>query len=335
MEHDPLMLEQVKLSGVAKDVIAAAWKSRKRVAAIVGAITLTVAAGSLLLPDYFRSTATILPETERSKLPSLGNLSDLASLAGIETGEGSLVKLYPRIISSESVLRNVIYARYYSRRMNDSVNLVQFWEIDEKNPELIYEKTLKTLREQLEVGMDPKTLVVTISIDTREPGVSAAIVNKVTEELDRFIRTKRITNASEQRKWIETRLSEVEADLAKSEESLKEFREKNRRIIDSPELLLEQDRLVRELQINSTLYTELKKQYELIKIEEIKNIPIINVLDPGRPAARKERPRRSIIVIDTFFISLIGAVGYVYFRRKYAVQIEHSLLAFRRLVRGA
>ena len=45
------------------------------------------------------------------------------------------------------------------------------------------------------------------------------------------------------------------------------------------------------VQINSTLYIELKKQYELTKIEEIKNIPIVNMMDAGRPAAKKEKPQ--------------------------------------------
>ena len=67
-----------------------------------------------------------------------------------------------------------------------------------------------------------------------------------------------MTNASEQRKWIEARLTEVKEDLEKSENRLKEFREKNRRIVDSPQfspkrcisgLLLEQERLIRDVQI--------------------------------------------------------------------------------------
>ena len=42
------------------------------------------------------------------------------------------------------------------------------------------------------------------------------------------------------------------------------------------------------------LIEELKKQYELVKIEEIKNIPIINVMDPATAAARKDKPKRAM-----------------------------------------
>ena len=63
----------------------------------------------------------------------------------------------------------------------------------------------------------------------------------------------------------------MKQDLTKAENRLKEFREKNRQVL-SPQLLLEQERLIRDVQINATIYTERRKQFELVKIEEVKNI---------------------------------------------------------------
>ncbi len=73
---------------------------------------------------------------------------------------------------------------------------------------------------------------------------------------------------------------------------------------------MEQERLAREVEINSTVFVELKKQLEIAKIEEIKNIPLINVLDPARPPAKKSSPVRSVIVLVTFFVSIILGTGY-------------------------
>ena len=307
------------------DFLANLWTKRRLVLAIVGVATALAIVISALMSNYYKSTATLLPETERSKLSALGNLSDLASLAGINPGEVSLVKLYPRIIVSEAVLKNVLSSKYYSEKFNDSVTLVRFWGLEQKTPELTYERALAVLRDQLDVAMDVKTSIVSISIETRDARVSADIVNKVASELDKFIRTKRTTNATEQRKWIEARLQEVKKDLENAENGLRDFREKNRRVLDSPELLLEQERMVREVQINSALYTELKKQYELIKIEEIKNIPIITVMDAGRPAALKERPKRGILVITVFMLSFIGAAAYVFVSSQYELRLVSFL----------
>jgi uncharacterized protein involved in exopolysaccharide biosynthesis len=125
-------------------------------------------------------------------------------------------------------------------------------------------------------------------------------------------------------------LQEVKRDLERSENNLREFREKNRRVGDSPQLLLEQGRLMREVEINSTLYTELKKQYEIAKIEEIKNIPIINVMDEARPAARKERPKRSSIVLASLFLSFFGMIAYVVMDHRYGSTVRHLLGNMRR-----
>ncbi len=305
-----------------QEVFTVLWGSRKLIGILTASVTVAAVIISLLLPKYYNSTVVILPETNPSKLAGLGGLSDLASLAGVNVGgEASLSKLYPTIVRSEAVLKSVIYQKYLSKSFADSVNLIKIWDIEEDKPELAYESMLRVLREELEVSLDNKTSVLSISLMTKEPQLSADIVNAVASELDLFVRTKRTTNASEQRKWIEGRLKEVKSDLEKSENTLRDFRENNRRIADSPQLLLEQERYIREVQINSTLYTELKKQYELTKIEEIKNIPIVNVMDAGRAAATREKPQRRLIVTAAFFLSLLAGISFVYVTYAYGARI--------------
>ncbi len=298
------------------------WRSRKQIGIIVASVTVAAVIMSYLLPPLYASTVVILPETSQSKLAALGGLSDLASLAGVNVGaEASPTKLYPVIVKSEAVLKNVIYRKYQTKAFPDSVNLIQLWDEDEDKPKLAYETVLKELRDELDVSLDIKTNVLTIALLTKEPQLSADIVNAIAQGLDVFSRTKRTSNASEQRKWIEGRLREVKADLEKSENALKDFRENNRRVTDSPSLLLEQERLMREVQINSTIFAELKKQYEIAKIEEIKNIPIVNVMDEGRPAAKKDRPKKGIIITVFFFLGLFGGFGSVYVKNKYGDKI--------------
>jgi len=311
------------------EILSVVWNAKKLVGFVVGATTVLAVVISLLLPESFKATTTILPETEKGKLAGLGGLSDLASLAGVNVGEVPLTKLYPAIINSEVVLKKVIYARYPTPEYQDSANLIQIWEIRAKTPALEYEGALKALRSRLDVSVDTKTSLLTLGIETRYPQLSADILNNITHELDEFMRTRRTTSASEQRKWIESRLAQVKLDLERAENKLKNFRETNRQIVYSPQLQLEQGRLVRDVEINNTLYIELKKQYELAKIEEIKNIPIINVLDPARPPARKENPKRSVIVLTAFFLSTFGSLFFVIIVNRYEAQLSEVSRVFR------
>ncbi len=291
-------------------LLAVLWKKKTRIALLIVAAAVISIIVSLLLPKSYLAATVILPETDKGKLSAMGGLSDLASLAGVNVGsDGSLVKLYPTIIRSEAVLKNVITKKYSTLEYDQPVDLMEYWKVNGITAEEKFESALKALRDQLMILTDNKTSVITMTISSPEPQLSADILNEISSGLDLFIRNKRTTSAGEQRKFIEGRLVEVKSDLTAAENTLKEFREKNRQVV-SPQLLLEQERLIRDVQINATLYTELRKQHELVKIEEVKNIPVINIMDPARPPARKDKPKRAVIVILSTAAAAIAVFGY-------------------------
>jgi uncharacterized protein involved in exopolysaccharide biosynthesis len=165
-----------------------------------------------------------------------------------------------------------------------------------------------------------------------EPQLAADVLNAIVEELDRFIREERTTSASEQAKWISERLTEVEEELRAAEDSLTEFRERNRRIVDSPELLLQQARLQREVTVRSTIFIELKKQRELAEIEEIKNVSIVNILDHARAPVKKARPKRATNSAIAFLVTLVLLSTYHGLKPHYGDSMRRYL---QRLKRGS
>ncbi len=267
---------------------------------------------AFVTPPKFTSTASILPGSQKSG--GGANLAQLAALAGVSVGgSGEIMdaQLYPSIISSESVLKPVIYEKYWSTESSDSINLIKYYEIEEKTPEMDFETVIKIVRDQLNVSMDRKTNLISLGIATKEPALSAAIINSVVKEVDGFIKTKRQSSARSQRTFIEGRLAEISRDLKRTEDELKKFRENNRSTTSSPGLMLTQERLFREVTINNTLFIELKKQHELSKIEEVKDTPIITVVDSARPAALKSEPKRRNYVLIGFFLGLFGSIATV------------------------
>jgi tyrosine-protein kinase Etk/Wzc len=91
---------------------------------------------------------------------------------------------------------------------------------------------------------------------------------------------------------------------------------------------LEQERLIRDVSINTALYSELRKQFELARIEEVKNVPIINVLDRAIPATKKSSPKRSLIVL--FALVMGGTVSVMHVLYKHI--FRRRLILFFRLV---
>lgn len=316
VETSPVEESTLSLVEVASPV----WTNRRRIllfSLIVAGITLGV---NFLLPVYYKSTVRILPETGKNRLSAFNQFADVAQLAGVSGPGNDISRLYPVIISSETVLRTVLETPFQSIRHSSPVRLVEYFEFDDDTHEENMERGVGKLRDLLTAGYESRTGVVTVSLELPEAQLAANVLNHLVGELDSFMRLKRVSSASEQRKWIEMRLEQVSGELRTSEESLREFREKNRRVIDSPQLLLEQERRVRDVQVKSTVYVELVKQSELAKIEEIKNIAIVNVMDPGTPAVRKERPKRLLNTLLAFALSLVIVSAFYVSRSVYGEQ---------------
>jgi len=83
------------------------------------------------MPKYYKADATILPDTDKNRLGSMTSLAGLASLAGVNVSGSDISRLYPVILTSESVLTAIVERRYASEQFKDSVNLIQYMKLDE------------------------------------------------------------------------------------------------------------------------------------------------------------------------------------------------------------
>ncbi len=88
-----------------------------------------------------------------------------------------------------------------------------------------------------------------------------------------------------------------------AEESLKNFMDRNRRIENSPLLLLEQQRFTREVTVLTGVFTTLKQQYETTKIEEVKEADYVVILDPPEVPLAPSKPKKMLLV------TLVGCLG--------------------------
>ena len=294
-------------------------------------LVLTLAYLLFLSKPYFTSSVTILPEYG-NKSTTLSRLSSLAALAGVNVGEGAPTEIYQNLIMSESVLEPVINAKYYSEKLEDSVNLIQYFEIESENEppsELdkrkMFLSAYRALTEQvIKTDRDRLTGIMTVTVTTGESKFAAALVNKIIESLDNYIRTKRKSFASEQRYYIEKRTEQVKDSLTNAETALKTFREQNRMVSQSPNLMLEQARMMRNLEILQEVFIELTKQLEIAKIDEIKETPVVNVKEEAKDPVRKAGPSRAKTLLLIMFLS-IAASGLYYMFKPQLVLIRKVL----------
>lgn len=84
-----------------------------------------------------------------------------------------------------------------------------------------------------------------------------------------------------------------------------------------PELGLEYARLIREVMVQEKIMEFLLPQLEQAKIQEAKDTPTVQVLDPANWPIRKAKPKRSILVLLFGFGSLLCSVTWAIFRENW------------------
>ena len=104
------------------------------------------------------------------------------------------------------------------------------------------------------------------------------------------------------------KLGGTDASLVEDKDQSNELYPSIRRL---PLLGVEWADLYRRMKIQETVYELLNQQYELARIEEAKEIPTVNVIDPADLPQRKSfPPRRLIVLLAIVFLSVAGALGW-------------------------
>lgn len=86
--------------------------------------------------------------------------------------------------------------------------------------------------------------------------------------------------------------------------------------LNAKESGLSNTQVLRDVRYYQMLYELLGKQYEVARLDEAKDIPMIQVLDKAVEPERKFKPQRAVISILSAFFGLFIALIYVFFLEK-------------------
>lgn len=305
------------------NVLLRRWKLL--VALPITAAVLAVAI-ALILPAQYTASSTFVPETGQTggvNLPS--GLSGLASQFGVSipgSGGATSPQFYSDVVRSRTLQDAVLGSRFpdpRSEAVGDSATLLDILEIDGDTEAERLEAGRKRLNDMTSVDVDGETNIVTVGVESHYPVLAAGIANLYVRLLNRFNLETRQSQAEQRRKFIEERLGQAESELRAAEDDMKAFLERNRSYDSSPQLSFEHDRLDRQVQIKQDVYTELRRQYEEARIQEVNDTPVITVIDAAVPPQEKSSPKRKLIVIMAFFLGgvlgVFGAFGQEFMER--------------------
>ena len=278
--------------------------------------TLTIIYVLFIAKPVYTSSATIIPAGGES---SMGKMAGMAAQFGISVpGGGSAQKMvYPEIIKSRTLAKKMLIKKFDTNEFGKKQPLLRLLTYKDKEPtvgmDVLIINGMAAFISLVTVSENMKTSIVTVSVDASEAKLAADIATALINELDLHQKQFNTKQASKKRIFIEARIEDVNVDLIRAEESLKDFRSQNRQYVDSPSLLLEFERLLREVEVQKQLYITLKREFEMAQIEEVEESDILHILDAPEIPLSRSKPRRSSTVVIAGILGLgLGTVfGFI------------------------
>jgi uncharacterized protein involved in exopolysaccharide biosynthesis len=149
-----------------------------------------------------------------------------------------------------------------------------------------------------------RTGVITMRVSAPHPALAKLVAEHLIDEVSRFNVVTRQSQATAERRFTERRLGEVRSSLAAAEEKLQDFLQRNRLYFSSAPLQFEHDRLAREVAFQQSLYSQLATSFESAKIEEVRDTPVLTVINPPDLPTRPDSRSAILRLIAGAFIGL-------------------------------
>lgn len=273
---------------------------------IIFVIICTLAAGFIsffYLPKVYKSTATLIPiKQEKSSLSSIGGLIANLPIPINLPGQGSsniMSFLKSRTLKERLINKYNLLPTLYPD-LWDSENKIWNIQISEEAPTTVLALQENKLDAIFSVNQDNNSELVTISWAGGDPNFCSLMLERVINELTFFLENEYVSDARREREFVDEQLSKATDEL--------EFWERQ---VPNEKLTL--SKITRERLAAQTVYTELRKQLELAKINEAKELESFKVLDdpfvPQKPIA----PKKILIIAITFVLSIFLALFGVFF----------------------
>jgi uncharacterized protein involved in exopolysaccharide biosynthesis len=266
---------------------AAIMRHRVLVLSTAGIIVLLVAAKLLLSPRVYTTESSFIPQ---SNSPT-SNFSGIAAQIGIAlpmAEPGRSPEFYASLITSRQVLGAVVDTSFMLPGTGP-ITLVEHYESSGDTPALRREEAMTSLEKNLETTVDATSGVVELRATATDPALALMINQRVLDLVNEFNLHTRQSQAAMERRFTEGRLEEVRGELREAEDRQQRFLQRNRDYQNSPELLFQAERLQREVEFRQQLYTVLAESYERAKIDEVRDTPVITVVERPELPARPDR----------------------------------------------
>jgi uncharacterized protein involved in exopolysaccharide biosynthesis len=285
-------------------------RHRWRVLRWTAACALLALASVVMRPPLFRAVASFSPQGADATKSNLASLAGQFGVAIPANGQAQSPEYYARLLKSRTLLLSVVRDTFaVVEKGARRIALLDLFEIPPGERALREDLALEQLTKLIATSVSKPTGIVEVTVQSRWRSVSLAIVTALVARLNDFNQKSRQSQAGAERKFVEGRMAAADSELRSSEDLLRQFVRSNRQISNSPDLTLERDRLERIISQRQQVYTTLSQSFEEARVREVRDTPVITLVEsPTVPARSEPRGRTKVLLLGIMLGGFIGGV---------------------------
>lgn len=270
---------------------------------------LIAAAFAVFRPALYVASASFVPQGAAD--PSRSGLASLAGQFGVtlpQSNQSLSPEVYAKLLKSRVLLVAVARDTFPVAELGGRrVPLLDVFEVGEGTAARREERGVKLLDKMVTAAVAKPTGLVEFTVSTKWRSVSLAIANDLINGVNAYNERTRQDQAAAERKFVEGRLAIAGTDLRDAENRMERFLQTNRNLSGSPELIMQRDRIQRDVSLRQQVFTSLTQSYEEARIREVRDTPVITVLEP--PSVPTEPASRGRVIRVLLGLILGGIFG--------------------------
>lgn len=306
IEKDLLDEKEVSFFALATAIIV----HRRRIIGwmITGALIATVYV--MTRPAAYTATASFVTQGNDAGRSSLTSLAGQFGVSVPPGNTSTSPELYVKLLKSRVLLQRTLRDTVVVQEMGGRrVAVLDLLRIPAAPLARREEAGARKLNSWVMASFVKTTGVVTVEVSTAWPSASLAIATQLIERINEFNQYTRQTQAAAERKFIERRWGLAAQELRQVEDRLEDFLRGNRESSSAPQLVTARERLQRDVMQKQQLYTSLTQALEDVRIREVRDTPVITVLEPPAVATMPQPQQRRLKVIAGLILGgLFGAM---------------------------
>lgn len=325
------------------------WAQRKKLIiwSVCGAVIGLIIAFSI--PKEYTTEVKLAPEVSESR--ASGNLSGLASLAGISMGSSTgadavYPQLYPDVVSSVPFTTSLFDVVVPTKESGDKFTVSQFMEDETKSPwwsvilglpgkligllrssdeevgpdhkldnfQLTQDESMlvQALNKRVTASVDQKTSVITIQVTMQDPKVSAVLADTVVSRLNEYITDYRTNKARKDLAYAEKLNDQAKQDYYTAQQKYADYLDRNQGLaLHSAQTVRE--RLQNEASLAFNLYNQTAQQVQKCQAKVQETTPVYTIVAPATVPIKASSPKKMLILIGFTFLAFVACAAWILF----------------------